>query len=313
MANPLGDFDPGAVIYFKFTSTNPSTGAPFTLAGTPSLSAWKDNSVTSSTSGLTLTADFGGITGSNHVTVDTSTSASFYAAGSFFDIMIAAGTVNSVSAVGSFVGEFTLQKISSLRPTTATRTLDVTATGAAGIDWGNVENKTTVNDLSSTNISTSQAIASVSGAVGSVTGAVGSVTGNVGGNVNGNVVGSVASVTLLSPGAIVTSSFFAGSIVTGSFFAGSFVTGTFFPGSIDSTVLNASAANEIADATLSRNVAGGSSTGRNVSEALYFLRNKWTVTSSILTVFATDDTTPSWTSSVGSDAAAVPIISSDPA
>lgn len=30
-----------------------------------------------------------------------------------------------------------------LRPTTADRTLDVTATGAAGLDWGNVENPTT--------------------------------------------------------------------------------------------------------------------------------------------------------------------------
>lgn len=84
-----------------------------------------------------------------------------------------------------------LSDYGALKPTTSGRTLDVTATGAAGIDWGNVENPTTTLDLSSTTISTSQAVASVSGAVGSVTGAVGSVTGNVG----GNVVGSVASVT----------------------------------------------------------------------------------------------------------------------
>ena len=35
---------------------------------------------------------------------------------------------------------------------TAGNTLDVTATGAAGIDWGNIENKTTANDLSATDI-----------------------------------------------------------------------------------------------------------------------------------------------------------------
>jgi len=81
-----------------------------------------------------------------------------------------------------------------LQPTTAGRTLDVTATGAAGIDWGNVENPTTTVNLSGTTISTSQAVASVSGAVGSVTGAVGSVTGNVGGNVVGSV-GSISGVT----------------------------------------------------------------------------------------------------------------------
>ena len=39
-----------------------------------------------------------------------------------------------------------------LQPTTAGNTLDVTATGAAGIDWGNVENKTTANVLSGTDI-----------------------------------------------------------------------------------------------------------------------------------------------------------------
>lgn len=79
----------------------------------------------------------------------------------------------------------------ALKPTTAGRTLDVSAGGEAGIDWANVGSPTTALNLSGTTISTSQAVASVSGAVGSVTGAVGSVTGNVG----GNVVGSVASVT----------------------------------------------------------------------------------------------------------------------
>jgi hypothetical protein len=39
-----------------------------------------------------------------------------------------------------------------LQPTTAGRTLDVTATGAAGIDWGNVENPTTTVGLSGTTV-----------------------------------------------------------------------------------------------------------------------------------------------------------------
>ena len=67
----------------------------------------------------------------------------------------------------------------ALKPTTAGRTLDVTATGGAGIDWGNVENPTTAVNLSATNIDTDQVVASVTGAVGSVTGAVGSVTAQV--------------------------------------------------------------------------------------------------------------------------------------
>lgn len=39
-----------------------------------------------------------------------------------------------------------------LQSTTAGRKLDVTATGAGGIDWGNIENKTTSNDLTQTDI-----------------------------------------------------------------------------------------------------------------------------------------------------------------
>jgi hypothetical protein len=59
---------------------------------------------------------------------------------------------------------------SRLAPTTAGRTLDVTATGEAGIDWANIGAPTTAQGLTGTTIATSQVVASVSGAVGSVTG-----------------------------------------------------------------------------------------------------------------------------------------------
>ena len=190
-----GDYLPGDTIDFKFTTIRPSTGAPFTLAGTPALSVYKNNSTTQTTTGVTLTVDFDSVTGLNHVRIVTSDA--FYAAGDNYDVVITTGTVDSVSAVGYVVGRFTLAKVSALRPTTAGRTLDVSAGGEAGIDLANVGSPATTLNLSGTTISTSQQIASVSGAVGSVTGAVGSVTGAVGsvtGNVGGNVVGSVGSV-----------------------------------------------------------------------------------------------------------------------
>ena len=62
-------------------------------------------------------------------------------------------------------------------PTVSGRSLDVSATGEAGIDWANIGSPTTAQNLSATNIDTDQVVASVTGAVGSVTGAVGSVTG----------------------------------------------------------------------------------------------------------------------------------------
>ena len=236
-----GDIVPGQTLNFKFTTVTAS-GLPTIFTGSPALVAYKDSSTASTTAGITLTANFGGITGSNHVNVSTGADGTFYAAGSDFMVVVSAGTVGGVSIIGYDVGEFSISNRSALRPAVAGRTIAVTATGAAGVDWGNVENKTTVNNLSSTNISTSQ-------------------------NVN-----TVATVTALSAGAN----------------------------------------NAIADAWTARNVAGGSSAGRTNGEALFFLRNKWEITASILTVYGTDDSTPAWTASVGTNAAAIPIVSNDP-
>jgi len=116
-------------------------------------------------------------------------------------VQIAGAAVNTaVAQVGANVVSYTAGQ-APLQPTVAGRTLDVSTTGEAGVDWANVGSPTTSQALTNTTISTTQTVSSVSGAVGSVTGsvgsvtgAVGSVTGNVGGNVNGSVVGSVGSV-----------------------------------------------------------------------------------------------------------------------
>lgn len=126
-----GDFDPSAVIYGKFTTYRPSSGAAYTLAGSPALSVYKDNSTTQSTSGVTLTADFDSVTGLNHFAIDTSSDGTFYSVGSFFDLVITTGTVDGVSVVGSVVASFTIRKDSSLKPATAGRTLVVDASGLA--------------------------------------------------------------------------------------------------------------------------------------------------------------------------------------
>lgn len=150
----LGDYDASTVIYGKFSTFRPSTGAAYTLGGTPALSVYKDNSTTQSTSGVTLTADFDGVTGLNHYAIDTSADGAFYAAGSFFDIVITTGTVDSVSVVGTVIASFTIRKDSALKPTTAGRTLDVTAGGEAGIDWANIGSPTTTVNLSGTTVKT---------------------------------------------------------------------------------------------------------------------------------------------------------------
>lgn len=190
-----GDIRLGDTIDVKFTTRSFTTGAPTTLAGTPVVSAYPGNSTTQLTAGITLTVDFDTVTGLHNVRV-VATSGNGYATATNYYLVITTGTVGGVSVVGEVIGSFSIEARSAVMPTTAARTLDVTATGAAGIDWANVENPTTALNLSATNIDVDQVVASVSGAVGSVTGAVGSVTGNVGGNVAGSVNSVTTGVTL---------------------------------------------------------------------------------------------------------------------
>lgn len=117
-----GDIRLGATIDLKFTTRRFSTGAPFTLAGTPAVACYVGNGTTEITAGITLTADFDSRTGLNHVRV-VATSGNGFAAGTDVDVVITAGTVDSVSVVGESVGSFSIQN----------RTVDLAATGMDAI------------------------------------------------------------------------------------------------------------------------------------------------------------------------------------
>lgn len=164
-----GDITLEDTIDIKFTTRSFSTGAPTTLAGTPVISAYPGNSVTQLTAGITLTVDFDSVTGLHNVRV-VATAANGYATATNYSLVITTGTVGGVSVVGEVIGTFSISARSALRPTVATRTLDVSAGGEAGVDWANIGSPTTANNLSATNIDVDQIVASVSGAVGSVTG-----------------------------------------------------------------------------------------------------------------------------------------------
>lgn len=205
-----GDIRLGDTIDVKFTSRNTS-GVPTTLSGTPAVAAYVDNGTTEITAGVTLTTDFDARTGLNNVRVVAS-SGNGFATATNVSLVITTGTVGGTSVVGEQIGSFSIENRSAVMPTVAARTLDVSSTGEAGIDWANIGSPTTAVNLSGTNIDTDQVVASVTGAVGSVTGAVGSVTGAVGsvtGNVGGNVTGSVGSV---AAGGITASSIATGAI-----------------------------------------------------------------------------------------------------
>lgn len=133
----LGDFRLGDTLDFKFCTTAASTGAPTTLAGTPVISAYPGNSATQLTAGITLTVDFDGVTGLHNVRVVAS-SGNGYTTATNYELVITTGTVGGTSAVGYVVGTFSIEYRSALMPTIAARTLDVSATGEAGLDINNI-------------------------------------------------------------------------------------------------------------------------------------------------------------------------------
>lgn len=312
MSTSIGDFATSTVVYGKFTTYRPSTGAPFTLAGTPALSVYKDNSTTQSTTGVTLTVDFDGVTGLHHFAIDTSADGTFYAAGSFFDIVITTGTVDSVSAVGTVVGSFTLAKgaafarlgapagasvsadVAAVKAETATilsDTNDIQTRLPAALVSGRIDasvgamaaNVLTATAIAADAITDAKVAADVT--IASVTGAVGSVTAGV----------SVA----------------AGGIASTSFAAGAIDSAAIAADAIGSSELAASAGQDIADRVLARNIAGGSDGGRDVSSALRPLRNKVAIAAGTLTVYQEDDTTSAWTAAV-TTAAGDPLSGVDP-
>jgi hypothetical protein len=288
MSKYLGDFGAGDTIDFKFTTFRPSTGAAFTLGGTPVISVYKDNSTTESTAGVTLTADFDARTGLNHVRITTSSDGAFYADGSAFECVITTGTVDSVSVVGSCVGRFTLRDQACLYPTVHARKLDVSAGGEAGLDWANVGSPTTTLGLSGTTISTSQGVASVSG----------------------NVTGSIGSVAT-------------GGITTASFAAGAINAAAVATGAIDADSLATDAVAEIADGVLARKLdSSGNETSvttaneRTVRSALRYLRNRVDISGSTLTVYQEDDgvtiTGGAWTAALTTSAGLNPVTQVEP-
>lgn len=152
----IGDIRLGDTFDTKFCTVT-TTGAPTTLAGTPVISAYVGNSLTQITAGITLTVDFDGVTGLHNVRV-VATSGNGYATASNYQLVITTGTVGGTSVVGYVVADFSIEARSALMPTTAARTLDVTAAGEGGVDWANVGSPTTAVALTGTTIATTQKV-----------------------------------------------------------------------------------------------------------------------------------------------------------
>ncbi len=120
----LGDYaEDYATLNFKF-STHQTDGTPITLSGTPVISVYKANNPAQATAGISLNTDFGSVTGMHHVLIDLSAD-DFYEAGSDYQVVITAGTVDSISVIGTVLAHFSIEnrnesKISSILEDTGT-------------------------------------------------------------------------------------------------------------------------------------------------------------------------------------------------
>ncbi len=102
----FGDFPEDQTVYIKFHTSD-------ALAGSPALSVYKDNGVSESTAGVTLSVDFDSRTNYHLVTIVTTDA--FYATGSDYDVVFTAGTVGGTSVVGQSVGKFSVCNRSNIR------------------------------------------------------------------------------------------------------------------------------------------------------------------------------------------------------
>lgn len=241
-----GDIRLGDSIHIKFTTVNTS-GVPTTLAGTPVVSAYPADSLTQLTAGITLTADFDAVTGLNHVTV-AATSGNGYATATNYTLVITTGTVGGSSVVGYTVGSFSIENRSALMPTTAARTLDVAATGEAGVDFSNINGTLDAAEIGTGAITAAKFAAGAIDAAAIATGAIDADA----------IAADAITAAKIAAGAIDAATFAAGAIDATSIATGAITAAKFAAGAIDAAALAADAGTEIAaavwdrDATLSQ-------------------------------------------------------------
>lgn len=103
----LGDFDTGVTLRHIWSSYS-AAGASITRATNGTISVYKNNGTTQSTSGITDTEDFDALTGIHALNIDFSSDGSFYSAGSNFSIVLSGATIDGQS-VNAVLGHFSIR------------------------------------------------------------------------------------------------------------------------------------------------------------------------------------------------------------
>lgn len=143
MAPFLGDFNTGQTIHFIW-STNNGAGASVAPSVNGTISVYKNNGVTQSTTGVTDTRGFDGLTGIHACAIDLSSDATFYSAGANFSVVLSAATIDGQS-VNAEIAHFSIEnrnvnvnvtKFGGTAGTFSAGRPEVNTTHAAGTAWG---------------------------------------------------------------------------------------------------------------------------------------------------------------------------------
>lgn len=126
-------------------------------------------------------------------------------------------------------------------------------------------------------------------------------------------VTNAVTVGTINANVITASSINANAITSAKIAANAIGASQMATGAIATGVIDSTARDEIADSHLNRDMSAVTVTNtRSPINCLRFLRNKWSIAASVLTVTEEDDTTTAWTSTLVGTAGADPITSSDP-
>ncbi len=214
------------------------------------------------------------------------------------NVITAAATATDYLAEINAEADTALSDYGALKPTTAGRTLDVSLTGEAGIDWANIGSPTTTVNLSGTTVKTATDVETDTADIQSrlpaslVSGRMDSSVGAMASNTMTAAALATDAVTEIQSGLATSSALSA------------------VDAKIDIIDTNVDALPEAIFKLDLSTLSGEAS--RSLLNGIRFLRNKWAISGSTLTVYKEDDTTSAWTASV-STAAASPVVGSDPA
>ncbi len=229
--NYLGDFPEDfttVAVYFTTYNNQGAPVAPSSAYVVGDVKIYKNGSATekTSTNGLTMTSPFDSIVGLHRLLIDTSNDtgdAAFWVTGALYSVILSSTKTVGGQASLKEIASFGICLAPAIRPTTAGRTLTVTSSGQASINWADVANPTTALALTGTTIASTQkvdietiktnpvvnggtitfatntTVANTTGAVGSVTGSVGSVTGLTASNLDATVSSRLAAGSYTAP------------------------------------------------------------------------------------------------------------------